>query len=375
MTEQALQEYQETVENFSIKERLEEMYHIAVKSHSLPDERFTTFCGMHPDRSPSSLIEMILSRFKQFSSEEEKLIDTRAQEEIEKLGHQEFDWEAYRALRKVYPDLAVAARMLGHIQLETEIFLRTVEKIEEIISSLHVPHVPSEYVNQNKEANKEHLIPLCFDTYPDATEYASTLFHLLRHSTTLTGAESVDQLSTLLQEMFDGKNVVEVGCGPGYFLKVAQHYGARVLGIDSHKDVNTWMKKMGIPILDGLASLNPANCFDLVISKNFFSTSVMRNGKEIITELYKYTEQGGLHVHQIKMETYSEIEFITKIKEFYPKQKDQMKIMSKFSANKWYYLQKHHPNISENFFDILGYEQLTQPRVDPLDFLTYVLRR
>lgn len=376
MSEQALmhQVIEETVSNFSLEKRVRELHFIAVKRHLLPDEHYEkVFLKSLKNRTLSSIAEMILSKFPLVTDLEEKETDEFALALIKKLGYEHFTVDAFAALLQVNFELAIKARMLGHMQLENILFLQTVKNLEEIIVKIDMPIIHSGYLNE--DVAEENLIPFCYDEYPDPTEYASCLFHILRHATTLNGSENTDELAELLCKVFDGKSLLEIGCGPGYLLHIAQEFGANVMGVDSYREAKNWANIMGVPILVGTVdNLQTNNTFDYIVSKNFFSSSVKSSGTKDFGKLALHTNESAIHVHQVKMETYDETVFLETLENMYNDELLDEKL-ERFHAQKSMYIQKYMPNISEMYFELMGYEQLTDPRVDPLDFLTYVLRR
>ena len=53
-----------------------------------------------------------------------------------------------------------------------------------------------------------------------------------------------------LNEVSKNDSMIEMGCGPGYFLKLAQKKGAQVLGIEFNKDAVEILKKKGFAVYD-----------------------------------------------------------------------------------------------------------------------------
>ena len=133
-------------------------------------------------------------------------------------------------------------------------------------------------------------------------KYVHSLFQLYQH---LSGEEytSPEQLKEVLRKSLDGKRILELGCGPGFNLKVLQDLGAIVSGVEIRRDLIGGVPDVDIRYGDAehLDDIFPDDRFDLIYSEDFFCNAVMDQEKSgrIATQTYRHTTEGGAGIHQI----------------------------------------------------------------------------
>jgi len=122
------------------------------------------------------------------------------------------------------------------------------------------------------------------------------------------GAEysSPEELRAKAERALKGKRILEIGCGPGFALKVMQDLGAEPVGIeirDMHKG-----KVPGLDIRYGdaadLGELCNDDKFDIIYSNNFFATAVIdfKTASRIARETREVIKDDGVAMHFVDYE-------------------------------------------------------------------------
>jgi SAM-dependent methyltransferase len=128
------------------------------------------------------------------------------------------------------------------------------------------------------------------------------LYKLHQH---LSGKEfdSPEKLKAAVQEVLIGKRVLEVGCGPGFDLKLLKDLGADVSGVEIRGDFAGMIKGLDVRAGDAakLDGVFGDETFDIIYSRNLFSEAVlgMKRSEEIAVKLCEHTKQGGIQIHQV----------------------------------------------------------------------------
>lgn len=132
----------------------------------------------------------------------------------------------------------------------------------------------------------------------------NTMFKLYQH---LSGRDynSPEQLRDIMRELLSGKRVLELGCGPGFNLKVMQDLGAKVSGIETRQEL---IGRVSVDVRHGdagdLDKVFAHEEFDLIYSRNLFGAAVMDYAKSasIAGKLRERTRNGGMGLHQLTYE-------------------------------------------------------------------------
>lgn len=146
------------------------------------------------------------------------------------------------------------------------------------------------------------------DTYqfrPASNHDVHTLYKLYQH---LSGKKysSPEQLKEVMRGLLDGKRILELGCGPGFNLKVLQDLGARVSGIETRQNLIGGVPDVDVRLGDAehLDDVFGDEKFDIVYSREIFCTAVMDQEKSgrIARQTYGHTTDNGTAIHQITYE-------------------------------------------------------------------------
>ena len=131
--------------------------------------------------------------------------------------------------------------------------------------------------------------------HPASKTLPPYLFHL--HNQTGKEFGNPAELKSQLEEMLEGKKILELGSGPGYDARGLQDFGAEVVAMDT-----TVYDHEAVKVTHGdVSNLHHFvnTDFDLVYSKDFFCT-VMIEGKraqKALSEACEVTKKGGQHYH------------------------------------------------------------------------------
>ncbi|MFH1421059.1 MAG: class I SAM-dependent methyltransferase [Candidatus Aenigmatarchaeota archaeon] len=131
------------------------------------------------------------------------------------------------------------------------------------------------------------------------------LFKLYEH---LRGREydSPEQLKKAMQELLENKRLLEVGCGPGFGLKVFQNLGAKATGIELRGDYGGRIPNLDIRYGNAinLDKLCKDEEFDIIYSQDFFAQACIdeRDANRVAKAMYNRTKDGGQGIHLVTYE-------------------------------------------------------------------------
>lgn len=135
--------------------------------------------------------------------------------------------------------------------------------------------------------------------------YSHLLFQLHEHLGG-NGYSSPGDLKEAMQQLLAGRKVLELGCGPGFGVKVLQDLGAEVTGVELTDD-----HKGRIPGLDirydsatDLDNLCEGEEFDIIYSTDFFARAniEVEDANRIVRPMYERTAPGGYGFHLMNYE-------------------------------------------------------------------------
>ncbi len=114
------------------------------------------------------------------------------------------------------------------------------------------------------------------------------------------------ETSVEVKLLLNGKRILELGCGPGFNLRVLQDLGANTSGIEIVEGLVGRVPQIDIRKGDAeyLDKLFGNDEFDIIYSRDLFCTAIMDQdkAKKIAKQMYKHTKIGGLVICQITYE-------------------------------------------------------------------------
>src|SRR3989338_2067740 len=138
------------------------------------------------------------------------------------------------------------------------------------------------------------------------------LFKLYEH---LRGREydSPEQLKEAMQELLEDKRLLEIGCGPGFGLKVFQDLGAKVTGVELRRDYDSKIPNLDIRYgnATNLDELCKDDEFDIIYSNDFFAQACIdeRDANRVAKVMHDRTKEGGHGIHLVTYEQINPIMF------------------------------------------------------------------
>lgn len=138
---------------------------------------------------------------------------------------------------------------------------------------------------------------------PASQQNIHLLFELYWH---LSGADYgfPEELREIMRKLVGGRRVLELGCGPGYNLKVLQDLGADVYGVEARKELVGGVLDVDVRCGDAedLDKIFDSEEFDLIYSSDLFCLHAVLDKEKSIKvaeAAYRHTREGGLGIHQI----------------------------------------------------------------------------
>lgn len=217
-------------------------------------------------------------------------------------------------------------------------------------------------------------------TYGGAKTYSSLFYNLLKNITKISKLDDTLTLEKKARKALKNKKILELGCGPGFFMYSLKELGAEVTGIE----INDGLKDKINPKLDiifgdarNLNQLTNEN-YDIILSKDFLSISVTKSyGNEIMEKAYSRLKKKGLSIHQIDYFKRNEEEYLRDLEEVISSKKviTQIKKSWENIENKELILRNNILNVGLDSLTKMGYKLLTNYKLDIEDKLTITLEK
>lgn len=114
--------------------------------------------------------------------------------------------------------------------------------------------------------------------------------------------ETTEELINKFLNLISGLRVLELGCGPGFALKVLQNHGAQCRGIDIRDLAIPEIFRPEVGNARNLSAYYDADEFDLIISHDFFCEGVIVSQEDttcVLREAYNVLKPGGRMISEI----------------------------------------------------------------------------
>ncbi|MDP7520992.1 MAG: class I SAM-dependent methyltransferase [Candidatus Pacearchaeota archaeon] len=122
---------------------------------------------------------------------------------------------------------------------------------------------------------------------------------------------SPKQLKNNLNNILENKEILELGCGPGFGLKTFGNLGAKAVGVELREDYKEKIPNLDIKYGDAinLDEMCKGQKFDIIYSYDVFAEACIKQKKanEMAKEMYNKTKDGGYGFHFVKYEKFNPI--------------------------------------------------------------------
>jgi len=336
-------------------------------------------------RTPSSVEEELVTRLPIFDNEDNERITQKAIESAQKAGIEikgVIDEEISAIITRGDPEFEKELRALGLVNFQKEMQLEFYQKAKPLLDLSRRYEFPARY-EAITPAQILGVKAACIEqfTYGRSLSYASMFYHMMRHLANLNGSESPEEIEYLARKAVSGRRILELGCGPGFFLYVLKQLGAYVTGVDKNESFREQTAKAGLNVICGDAK-NLQDLVsgkqDIVISKDFLSLAVTRDDAGPIMEAsFRAMKPGAIALHQIEYSKMPEEKYFAMIDEAGKKGADAEKIKRNFSElppeQRDMLLRKNIFNISPAHIEQIGYKLITGFKHDLQEFLTLTM--
>ncbi|MFA4819348.1 MAG: class I SAM-dependent methyltransferase [Candidatus Aenigmatarchaeota archaeon] len=269
-------------------------------------------------RTPSSIEEELWSMLPPTDSNDQEEVTQKAGEIAKRHGIALDDRRIFDVAEREDPEFGKRLKTVSVINVQNMLqanFYRSAWKLFELGN----PHKFSARYDAVTQ------VPITFDgkriavvetySYGHSTTYRAVLYHLMRHIGNLAGDETESDVKYLARKAFDGKRVLELGCGPGFFLYLLRELGADIVGVEKRDTYRDQTDAAKLSILYGdaekVTDMIRDKKFDVVFSRNFLSLHVtVDKGPDVMEAAYGVTNDGGLSFHLIDYRKTPEEEYM-----------------------------------------------------------------
>ena len=356
--------------------------------HSLahPGQNPSDFIKPRIGRSASSLEEELVSNLEIFEEAEEKQFTTEAVKVLDGSGLAFPNPQAFDYVLAKNPELGKKIKSMGLVNFQKMLQVDFYKKAEGILNLSKAYEFRTAYHAVTPVKFGTHTAA-CFEDfiYEPTAGYASMLYHLMRHLTNVTGEETKQEVERRARQTFGGKKVLELGCGPGFFLYALRELGADVTGLDLNDKDKDRIKAAKLNIQFGnakdLAKIVGNQQYDVIFSKDFLSFAVTRDDSfPIMEQVYASLKDGGLTLHQINYKRSSEQKYFEQVAKLCDEKKlDFERFKREFTSlgteEKEMLLRRNIFNIGPASLDKIGFKPLTSYVFDVQQYLSIALTK
>lgn len=361
--------------------RLSDMHSLACKGQS-PDDFVKTRLG----RTPSSLEEELVSMLPAYDESEEREFATEAMKVLEDSGLTFPNPKAFEYVASKNPILGEKIKAIGLANFQKGLQVDFYQKAEGILDLSKNYEFKTRYRAVTPVKFGNHNAACLEDFNYELTRgYASMLYHLMRHLTNVNGGETKQGIEQLARQTFRGKKILELGCGPGFFLYTLRELGAEVTGLDLNDKDKDKIEAANLDVRFGnakeLTRLVENKKYDVIFSKDFLSFAVTRDDAyPIMEQVYSSLKDRGLTLHQINYGRSSEQDYLEHVAKFCGEGKlDYNKFKREFESlgteEKEMLLRRNIFNIGPASLDKIGFTPLTSYLFDVQEFLSIALTK
>ena len=346
-----------------------------------PDEFFKQRIG----RTYSSLEEELVTGLPLFDPKEQEELMQKAQAIASKSGVSFPDSKAFEAVSNADSKLGSDITSLGLMNFQHLMQAEFYDKVVPLWDASKKDEFKVSYLKA-QDVDFMGVKAKCLETYTygGASSYRPLFYVMMRHLTNVHGGENQRELHDKVRTALSGKRILELGSGPGFFLKFLKGLGAtEVVGVDENEKLRDGSKRLGVNVVYGdardLGSLIGNQQFDLVVSKDFLSYAVTKDdARPIMKGAYKLLSHRGISVHTIDYGKMSEEEYLDFVREHTQHLGGNVDhIVRNFQRmneqQKDVMLRKNILNIGLGRLDELGYSPIAFLRLDCEDNLSITL--
>ncbi|MDP3882251.1 MAG: class I SAM-dependent methyltransferase [Nanoarchaeota archaeon] len=362
--------------------RLKDLWQ-ATQGDKNPEEFFRERIG----RTYSSLEEELICGLPLFDQQEQEELTAKAVAIAAPLALQFPDQRAFKAVAEKDPELGKNINAVGLINFQHLMQTKFYEECMPLWQASEQHEFPLSY-KKVEDTNFMGARAKCVETfnYGGAGAYRPLFYATMRHLSNIQGGENTADIRQKAKKALEGKRVLELGSGPGFFLRFLEDLSScETLGIDMNEEAAKASKKLGVHVVYGdtrkLQDVVGDRTFDLIVSKDFLSYAVTKeDARPIMEGVYRALAPKGVTVHTIDYGKMGEDRYLGFIKEsavslggnaeelisnfqrMDPQQKDIM-------------LRKNILNIGPGSLDDIGFNPWSFLRLDCEDNLSMALVR
>jgi SAM-dependent methyltransferase len=352
-----------------------------------PGKSPRTFFQDRRGRTCSSLEEELVAGLPLFDQQEQEAIMKKARAIVAPLGIDFPDTRAFEAVSKANPQLGRDITSIGLLNFQHLMQAEVYEKMAPFWYACKGHEFKSSY-SKTQDSNFMGARAKILETYDygGASSYRSLFYIMMRHLLNVHGGESPQELRGNVTSALSGKKVLELGCGPGFFIRFLKDLGAyEVVGVEENEQLREGSEKLGAEVLFGdarnLGDLLQKRKFDVVVSKDFLSYAVTKeDAGPIMQGVYDCLSPNGITIHSIDYGRMSEERYLQYARSaaagFGGDAERVVKNFQEMSENqKEMVLRKNILNIGPGSLEKIGFHPLALFRLDCEENLSISLTR